>query len=302
MFKLKLLTATRTIEQTMPFMLYRLLLCLGLGLVLLLACLIGAGTVIGFGSFSKNPASFAAFGATLGLLASFYAAYRLRGVWLYSLSASHLALLATQIRGDSIPEGAAQIGYAKQRVSTCFPARADLEALDQATCASLMSLAALKCPVLFAQQPLLQKAVQGLAGWLFAANRQTVLAWYFYTDADNGWRSARTAISALSAHFGDVFRLRLILSLFEWLGFLLACYLMLYPADAVAAALPVAIGLWEYVFAVVFAYGLKMAFLEPISEAALMDSVFSHIEAKPAEEAALSEASPAFRDIQQRSL
>lgn len=54
MFRLDILAATRTLEKTMPFILYRLLLCLGVGLTFLLATLIGAGTIIAFSALAKN--------------------------------------------------------------------------------------------------------------------------------------------------------------------------------------------------------------------------------------------------------
>ncbi len=299
MFTLNVLAATRTIEKTMPFMLYRLLLCLGLGLTFLLATLIGAGTVVAFSSFAKNPAAMAGLGGGLGFIACACGTYYFRTTWLKTLTASHLALLVAQIRQGDIPEGKAQIDYAAKQVSTCFASAAELNKLDQAIKTSLMDTASLY-PLQVTSNPALQKAVNKWVGWLFASHHQTVLAWHFYSGTPDGWNNARVAISCLAGHFRLVLRNRLIMAVFEWLGWAGFYALMLYPTGLVAHSLPVAIGTWQYVFAAVFAWCLKMAFLEPISEATLMEGILPHIKAMPEQEAALAEHSGAFKLIRQQ--
>ena len=63
MWNFNLLSATRTVEATMPFMLYRLAVCLGVAF----AALIGAGTFIAFAAFSAKPGGAANVGALMGL-------------------------------------------------------------------------------------------------------------------------------------------------------------------------------------------------------------------------------------------
>lgn len=298
--KLDLLGATRTLEQTMPFMLYRLLLCLGLGLTFLLLALVGAGTLIAFGSFSKNPSALAGLGAATGFIGCACGVYYFRGQWLYTLTARHLALLTAQLKNEAIPEGKAQIAYAGERVAARFASSADLSALDAATSACLQAIPALRSS-LSLPNPVLQKVANTLTGWLFASHRQIVLAWHFYAESDNGWQSARTAIPCLTEHYGEMLKQRLILTAFEWAGFGALYWLMLYPTGSVAEALPVAVGVWQYVFAAVFAWVLKMAFLEPISAATLIQGFLPEVKPAPEQESALSRDSEAFRDIQKRS-
>ncbi len=297
--KLDMLAATRTIEKTMPFMLYRLLLCLGLGLTFLLATLIGAGTLIAFSSFSKNPSALAGLGAMIGFLGCVYGAYRFRGLWLYTLTARHLAILAAQFRNDTIPEGKAQIGYAKELVAARFASSAALLELDTAISASLHAVSVLHAPLKVAN-PALQKAIDRLMGGLFASHRQLVLAWHFYVGNDNGWQSAGTAIPCLATHFGVMLKQRLILTAFEWAGFAALYWLMLYPTGLVADALPVAVGNWQYVFAALFAWVLTLAFLQPISTATLMQGFISEVKDEPEQAESLSRESEAFRDIRTR--
>ncbi|MGI9212111.1 MAG: hypothetical protein ACR2HF_06525 [Methylococcaceae bacterium] len=294
MFTLNVLSATRTIEKTMPFMLYRLLLCLGLGLTILLATLISAGTIIAFASFAKNPSALAGVGAGLGFIASVYGAYRLRPVWFKTLSLSHLALLADQIRQKDIPEGTAQIGYAGLRVTASLPSGSELRLLDERIKACLEDIMRIHPPLVLTH-PVAQKGVNLLAGGLFASLHHTVLAWHFYSDGSNAWPSARTALTCLAEHHKKILLNRLFMSVFEGLGFIAAFWLMLYPTAWVADSLPVAVGLWQYVFAAVFAWGLKMAFLEPISEATLMEGILPNILAVQEQATLLTAESEAFR-------
>lgn len=276
MFTLNVLAATRTIEKTMPFMLYRLLLCLGLGLTLLLATLVGAGTVMAFGSFAKNPAALAGLGGVLGFMACAYGFHRLRAVWLKTLTVSHLALLAGLIRRGEIPEGKAQMDYAAQQVSARFASGAELYRLDQAIKTRLREEAG-RHPLPVSSNPLLQEAMNKLVGWLFTRHHQTVLAWHFYAGNADAWHDTDVAIACLTGHFRAALKNRLIMTLFEWLGWGGFYALMLYPTGLVADALPVAIGIWQYIFALVFAGCLKMAFLEPISEVTLMEGILPHV-------------------------
>lgn len=298
MFTLNVLSATRTIEKTMPFMLYRLLLCLGLGFTVLLATLIGAGTVIAFASFAKNPSAMAGVGAGVGFIASVYGVYRLRPLWFKTLDLSHLALLADQIRQKDIPEGTAQIGYAGLRVSASFPSDSELRRLDACIKASLKDVARIHPPLVLGH-PLARQGANLLASGLFASLHHAVLAWHFYSDGSNAWLSARTAITCMAEHHKKIFLDRLFMSVFEWIGFIAAYWLMLYPTGWVADSLPVAVGLWQYVFAAVFAFGLKMAFLEPISEATLMEAILPNILAVQEQETLLIAESEAFRSMQE---
>ncbi len=109
MWNFNLLAATRTVEAAMPFILYRLAVCLGIAVASLFAALAGAGTFIAFTSFSAKPGSVASFGAALGLAAFGYLLYRFRAVLFFNIKAGHLALLAKLAQGEKLPQGKAQI-------------------------------------------------------------------------------------------------------------------------------------------------------------------------------------------------
>jgi len=92
---------------------------------------------------------------------------------------------------------------------------------------------------------------------------------------------------------------------FEYIGLAITYLAMLYPVDYFASMLPVDIGFWRYVFALIFAWSFKVAFLEPIATTALSELYFSLAK----QEGGVSEAevnelklcSEAFRSIVEKS-
>jgi hypothetical protein len=300
-----LLAATRTIEKSMPFVLYRLLICLGAGLGYLFATLSGAGIAIAAFSLGKNPGAMAPFGAALGFAAFGFLMYKVRPYWLHAVKAPQLALLAEHAKGGALPEGKAQIDHAKQQVARHFPSTAGLFELDQNIQRALAEMPEPPAlPAAISQNPQLAKISAWLAGRLSALNHQTILARHFYAGADNPWRTAAEGLAVQHRHFASLRKNRLYASAFEWLGFIAAYPLLLIAFQKLTSGLPVAsLEFWTYVFAAVFAWTLKAAFFEPIAEAAMMQSFFPLAEqgADPAQEAELSRRSEAFRTIREKA-
>jgi len=304
MWNFKLLAATRTVEATMPFMLYRLAVCLGTAAASLLAALIGAGTLIAFASFSAKPGGVASFGAALGLGAFAFLVYRYRGRLFFNIQAGHLALLAELARGAKLPQGKAQIELAKQKASQIFPSPLVFLDLSETAKQVLRALPAKHCPFL-GHLPNRQAyaAFLPVAGLLAQTGEQPLLALSFRDGQTNPWQAVRDGLIAHVRHFDLLTKNRLYLLAFEYLGLAAAYLAMLYPTDSAAALLPVDVGVWRYVFALIFAWSLKAAFLEPIATTALAGLYFDL--AKPGGNAAESQAlegdSEAFRKIIQKA-
>jgi hypothetical protein len=299
-----LLAATRTIEKSMPFVLYRFLLCLGAGLGYLFATLGGAGIAIAADVWGKNPNALAPFGAVLGFAAFGVLMYKVRPYWLYAVKAPQLALLADQARGQALPEGKAQIDQAKQQVARSFPSTTGLFEFDrdiQRALAEMPEPPASSIGIL--QNPQLAKFAAWLAGRLSALNHQTLLARHFHAGADNPWRTAAEGLAVQKQHFAALRRNRLYATAFEWLGFVAAFPLLSAAFQKLTSGLPVSLGFWIYVFAAVFAWTLKAAFFEPIAEAAMMQSFFPLAErgADPGQAAELERRSEAFRAIRKKA-
>ena len=302
MWKFNLLAATRTVEATMPFMIYRLAVCLGVAFACLFAALAGAGTFIAFASFSAKPGGMANVGAVFGLALLGYFLYRYRSALFFNIRAGHLVLLAEIAQGRKLPEGKQLIELAQQKAAQRFPKPAEFTEINAAVKQVLQALPLKRCPFL-GNMP--NRNVAGVLGFvsgkLAATSDQALLALIFVAQGLNPWQAARTGLVLHLRHFDTLSKNRLSLLGFEYLGLLLAYLGMLYPVDSAVSLLPVDVGVWRYVFALIFAWSLKSAFLEPIATTALAELYINLAKQETdfctAEAKELESCSEAFRKI-----
>lgn len=266
MSNFSLLAATRTIEKSMAFVLYRFALCFGTGLGFLFATLAGAGTFVGFGSLAKNASAFGPFGAVLGFAGFGYLLYKFSGYWLRTVQAPLLALLADQAKGKTLPTGGALVNFAKQRVADVFPSTASLSEQDAQVRAGLAGMVTAAAPA--GGESLQTKAL----GFLFARNHQTILAWHFFTGGSDFQASAEAGLAAHQQNYSALLKYRLYATVFEVVGFIAAYPLLLIGIEKMVSGIPINMSFWPYLFAGVFSWSLVAAFFESISEAALLDA------------------------------
>lgn len=304
MWEIDLMTAVRSIERSMAFAVYRLMLCLGAALGYLLATLAGAGTLVGFGSLAKNALSLGPIGALIGFGLFGYLMVKIRPTWLNVVNVPQLALLADQIRQVELPSGKALVEYAKRRQSESFPSTSRLFELDELIRETQGDMADLHpCPKLPADKPALKDAANKVVRWLSGLNHQTLLAWHFYRESDNAWLSAAQGLAVHERHFAGMTKNRLVATVFSWLGFLLAYPLLLGGIDLLIDGIPINFSFWPQVFAGVFAWAIKAAFFDAIAEAAMMQYFFplAESEAHLAASDLLQQHSAAYRKVLETS-
>ncbi|QSA95759.1 hypothetical protein [Methylococcus sp. EFPC2] len=298
-----LLAATRAIESAMPFVLYRLITLLGGALALLFGALGGAGTFIAFASFSKNPAAFANVGAVLGFAGAALLLHKLRAELLFKVEAGHLTLMAEQLRGANLPAGWAQVDQAKRAAADRFEKGAVFYPLKDTLATALSALPAHYSGFVYRLQANpAGKPLAWITGRIVLADALAILAAHCADNASNNpWISARGGVLRLARQFDRLLRQRLQCLVFELLGFISLYALLLYPIDWAVSDLPVQIGYWRHVFALVFAYSLTATFFQPIATMAMAPAYAQGKEAEPvptsAERAALAEQSDAIRRI-----
>jgi hypothetical protein len=284
--------------------LYRLTVYFGVGLGYLFAALSGAGTAIAFASFSAKPSSVASIGAILGLAGLGFLLYRFRGSLFFNVKAGQLALLSQQARNIKLPEGKAQIDFAKQTAAARFTPASFL-ALSQSMGQVLYELPLKYLPLLAnAGDDPTGKAKRAIAGEMSRSCVQPMLATMFSSDA-GAWALATAPLAFQARHLPTLLKYRLYTVAFEYIGLIAFFPLMLYSVNAGAALLPVDIGAWRYVFALIFSWSLKEAFLTPIATAAMANLYFNRIDAERNKLAAtldeLAAWSSAFREVQAKS-
>jgi hypothetical protein len=304
MWNFNLLAATRTVEAAMPFMLYRLIICLGTAFASLLAALVGAGSFIAFASFSAKPGSVANIGAALGLAAFAFIVYRFKTGLYFTIEAGHLALLAELAQGKKLPQGKAQIELARSKAGAIFASPAAFQDLRDTASRALDTMPTQHCQMLNQMANRQAAAILSrVAGKMTQTDALALLALSFKDGAGNPWQAIRDGLLAHTRLFDLLRKNRLYLLAFKYIGLTAAFLLMLYPVDSAVGLLPVDVGLWRYVFALIFAWSLKAAFLEPIATTAMAGLYFNlpKANASATEMAELASQSEAFKQIMQKA-
>ncbi len=280
---IKLLAATQTMERTLAFTFIRLVLYLALSLALLIATLMGLGFgLIGGGavdSISPHDSS----SGIVGFLVCGVAIYYMRGFWFYLVKARHVALLVDAVAEKMIPEGSAQIDYARQRVVKRFASSRGLFSLHQLikririylmkTCTPMGS----QLPVI--SIPLVARFVGAVVAAPLNFLDEVVIAYSFKDDSTKGpWFAASEGVVFFAQNFHLIWRNAWIMFVLMYAGLFGVYLLMLVPVGWVEEIVPVPIGNWRYVFALVFAWSVKAALFEPIVLAGLISLCFKNSE------------------------
>ena len=101
--------------QTLPFILLRLAVYLGVALAYVAATGTGAGVGWGIGAFGDDEfrASSTMIGGGIGFAVVAAIMYALREYLLYMVKAGHIAVMVELLAGRPMPEGRSQIGHAQ---------------------------------------------------------------------------------------------------------------------------------------------------------------------------------------------
>lgn len=296
--------------QTLPFIALRCAVYFGIALAYVLMTGIGAGVGWGIGglgdeSFQAGAAFWggaAGFGLTAGIL------YFLREYILYMVKAGHIAVMVKLLQGQSIPEGKSQIQHATAEVKNRFGQANVLFLIDQTVKGVINAITGL---------------VQGLAGLLPIAGVQqfmrvvraflrvavglvdeVILAYAIHTQSQNPWTSARTALILYGQNATDMLRNAAWLTLITYGLSVLIFILLVAPATALAWFMPGAGTAAGIVFALIMAWAIKAAILEPFAIACLLQSYFQAIEGQspdPEWEARLETASGKFAQLKEKA-
>lgn len=295
--------------RTMPFILARLAIYFGITLAYVLAIGIGGTIGYGIGHISEDPSTYGFVGGFVGFGIVSVAVYWIREYLLYVVKAGHIAVLVRLIDGEVPPDGRGQIEYAREIVSARFGETSALFALDQLIKAIIGAITGILGGVAaFIPIP----GLDGLVKFVNAVIRmaltyvdELILAYGIRTGSDNPWQSARHGL-VLYAQNG-----RIMLKNALWLTVLLYALsvvvflIMLGPIAALFWVFPGSASVWALVVAIIFAWALKAALLEPFAIACLMDVYFRAIEGQqpdPEWDARLGEASDKFRDLAGRAV
>jgi hypothetical protein len=295
------------VVRTMPFILLRLLVFLGIGVAYLFAT--GAGAVVGFGfghfvGGAEAPEGGAFWGGLIGFGLASAALYLAREYILYLVKAAHIAVLVEIYDGRAIPDGQGQLGYGAKAVKTHFAESSVLFGVDQIIKAVLRTFfGTINFLTAFLPVPALQSLIrlaESIVRMSLTYVDEIILAYLIRTRTANPWETAKDGLILYAQNYKHFLKNAVWLSVFLWLMTAAIFIVLIGPAVAVLALVPGHLTVWAFAFAFVFAWALKAALLEPVAIASLMQVYFKTIEGQkpdPEWEARLDSVSKRFREL-----
>ncbi len=297
--------------RTSPFILLRMAVYFGISLAYVLVTGIGAGVGWGIGGLGDADfqASTTMWGGIIGFGAIGAVLYFLREYILYIVKAGHIAVLIKLLDGERIPDGGSQIAYARDVVSDRFAEASVLFGVDQLVKGVLGAITGLVRGVLsFLPIP----GVQQIAGVIQAFLRiavgfidEVILAYAIRTGSTNAWASARTGLVLYGQNYKPMLKNAAWLALIVYGLSFVIFLVMLAPAALAVYLIPGAWSAGGIIFALLFAWSVKAALLEPFAITCMMEVYFRAIAGQapdPAWDAKLEGLSGKFREIKDKAL
>jgi hypothetical protein len=270
--------------RTMPFILLRVAVYFGIAAAYVIVTGTGAG--IGWGVGALGDESFQAgsvfWGGTIGFGLTASVIYFLREYILYVVKAGHIAVLVELLDGREMPEGKSQVTYATSVVKQRFGEASVLFAIDQLVKGVLRAVTGLIQGIAsLLPIPGLSQITGVLRAFLNIAVGfvdEVILAYAIRTGSTNPWASARAALVLYGQNYKPMLKNAAWLTLIVYGLSFLVFLVMLAPAAALVWIIPGAWSAGGFVFALLFAWAVKAALIEPFAITCMMDVYFRTIE------------------------
>jgi hypothetical protein len=297
--------------RTMPFIVLRMAVYFGIALGYILVTGTGAGIGYGVGAFGDEGfrAGSAFWGGAIGFGVFGAIMYWAREYILYIVKAGHIAVLIEMIDGKPMPQDKSQVGHATSVVKERFVEASVLFGIDQLVKGVIGAITGLVrgiltvLPIPGAQQlsSILHAFLRVAVGFI----DEVILAHAIRTRSTNPWGSAREALVLYGQNYKIMLKNAAWLAAIVYLLSFLVFLVMLAPAALVVYLMPGAWTAGGFVFALLFAWSVKAALLEPFAITCLMQVFFKTIEGQqpdPEWDARLEQMSAKFRKLKARAL
>jgi hypothetical protein len=269
--------------KTAPFIVFRIIVYFGIAVAYVLVTGVGAGVGWGVGAFGDDEfrAASTFWGGTIGFGLTAGVIYFLREYILYIVKAGHIAVLVKLIDDEPVPDGQGQIAYATEVVKERFAEASVLFAVDQLVKGVLAAIigivqgvaALLPIPYLSNLVGLIRAFLRIAVGFV----DEVILAYAIRTGATNPWASAQTALVLYAQNYRVMLKNAAWLTVITYGLVLLVFLVMLAPAALVVYLIPGGWSAGGFVFALVFAWAVKAALIEPFAIACMMQAYFKTI-------------------------
>ncbi len=297
--------------RTAPFLIFRALVYFGIAAAVVIATGAGAGTGYGIGLLSDEEfrASSTLWGGVTGFSLAAGVIFFLRDYLLYIVKAGQIAVMVEYLDGRPLPFGQGQIAYARSVVTERFGQASALFALDRLVKAVIALISGLVEGVMtILPIPGLAQVMGAVRAYLKVAVGlvdEVILAHAIRSRSENAWEAAHDGL-VLYAQNGRAMLVNAAwLTLIGWVLAALVFVLMLAPAAGLVWLLPGEASGATFVFALIFAWAVKAAVIEPFELACMMQVFFNVTEGQepqPEWRGRLTQMSDKFRQLGERAV
>jgi len=296
--------------RTFPYLIFRVIVYGGIAVAYVVVTGFGAGVGYGLGWFGgpDSQAGFAFWGGLIGFGLTATVIYLLREYLLYTVKAGHIAVLVELMDGKDLPDGQGQVAYGASVVKERFVQSSALFGLDQLVKGVIRAISGfvegiasvLPIPGLNGLVSLFRAFMKVAVGFV----DEVILAHAIRTRSDNAWASAREALVLYGQNYQAMLKNAAFIALFTYIIAILVFLFMLAPAAGLVYLMP---GSWSaggLVFAIIFAWAVKAAVLEPLAITLMMQVFFKVTDGQtpnPEWDAKLSQMSDKFVEIKDKA-
>lgn len=280
MWDFSVTSALGLMARTLPFLIFRMLVYFGIAAAYVIAT--GGGAGIGWLVGAAGTADFRSgatfFGGLIGFGLTAGIVYFLREYILYVVKAGHIAVLIELMEGRPLPMGRAQIAHASAIVKQRFTETNVLFLFDQLVRGVLGAILGLVQGIAsFLPIPGLQQLMGLVRAFLRVSvglMDEVILGHSIRTNSTNAWESARGGLVLYAQNSGAMLRNAAFLTLIIYALTFVIFLFMLAPAAAVAYAIPGGWSAGGIIFALLFAWSVKAALIEPFAVACMLQAYF----------------------------
>lgn len=294
--------------RTLPFLLLRLAVYLGITIAYVLAVGVGSGIGLVVGKVGGGGGAGAGWGAFAGFVIVTGLLYWAREYLLYLVKAGHIAVLVELMDGRAIPDGKGQIDFASNIVKQHFATSSMLFGLNQLIRGILRAFNRLTVSIAqwlpIPGLDVLVKLVDAVINTSLSHLDQVILAQILRARSTNPWATARDSVVLYAQNYKGVLKNAAFLTLIIWALTLLIFLVVFGPIAALIGLFHVHAGWWTFALALVAALSLKAALIDPFAMTALLQ-VYDRITAgqtpNPEWSAKLEGISAKFRELTQKA-
>ncbi len=304
-------TSMSVMRRTAPFLVLRVIVYFGIAVAYVLVTGTGAG--IGWGVGALGDADFRAtstfFGGAIGFGATAAVLYFLREYILYMVKVGHIAVMVEYLEGRDLPDGRNQIQHGQAVVKERFGQANVLFGLDQIIKGVLRAVTGL-VEGLASILPIpgfdgLMKIVRAFLRVAVGLLDEVILAHLIRTKTENPWAGARDALVLYGQNARPMLTNAAWVALVVYGLSFVVFLVMLAPAGLVVYLIPGAWSAGGFVFAILFAWAVKVALIEPFAIASLLQAFHKVTDGQvpnPEWTAKLDSASDKFRSLGEKAM